>query len=614
MAEKTVISIEVDGVQKSINSVKELKDSISDLQKIAENADIGSERQKEAVKQIDNLNSQLKQLTQTEEQYAKSLEDVAKAEKEAIKETQDLRKQFEVLEDELFLLAGQGKQNTKEFRNLTIEAAALNKKIDAVNSSLGENSAGRASAGFSQLSDGLKNLDFDSVKKGLAVMKTALAATGIMLLVQGVMYLYENFEELSKGSGVLAKVLRGVGDAISYVKNFVTDLVGATTESSRALEKQGEDMVKANEKSQEALQGTTSEFDRQLAVAKAAGKSTIEIEQAKQQAIIDTNFQIAKGIEAQVRAGGEFTDEMKKQLSGSLEAIKNAKVKEYEITENDNKAKQEQYKKHLEEKLIADKKRIEDINNLEINDKLRRESDLAIRVDLDKLSGIKKLEEKELELQGLQGLEETYRQIDLENLQAWNEKNKQLKQQETDASLQISAQGLTATQNLSDAFFAIKMANVKKGSKEEDEAARKQFKTNKAIQISLAIISGVQGVLNALSAKSILPEPFATGVRIANAVVVGTAAAASVAKISAMQFQSSSDFTAPSLGGGAASSAGMPSTNGTPSIAAPQQNTTTFTGNNNNNFNQPPIKTYVVETDLRNSTNTIDKIKDQATF
>jgi chromosome segregation ATPase len=131
MAEKTVISIEVDGVQKSINSVKELKDSISDLQKIAENADIGSERQKEAVKQIDNLNSQLKQLTQTEEQYAKSLEDVAKAEKEAIKETQDLRKQFEVLEDELFLLAGQGKQNTKEFRNLTIEAAALNKKIDA---------------------------------------------------------------------------------------------------------------------------------------------------------------------------------------------------------------------------------------------------------------------------------------------------------------------------------------------------------------------------------------------------------------------------------------------------------------------------------------------------
>jgi hypothetical protein len=70
---------------------------------------------------------------------------------------------------------------------------------------------------------------------------------------------------------------------------------------------------------------------------------------------------------------------------------------------------------------------------------------------------------------------------------------------------------------------------------------------------------------------------------------------------------------APSLGA-TPSAPSMPAGNGTPSIAAPQQNTTTFTGNNNNNFNQPPIKTYVVETDLRNSTNTIDKNKDQATF
>ena len=153
-------------------------------------------------------------------------------------------------------------------------------------------------------------------------------------------------------------------------------------------------MVKANEQSQKTLSETTAEFDRQLIVAKAAGKSTIEIERQKQQAIIDTNVEIAKGIEAQVRAGGVFTDEMQKQLTGSLTAIKNAKVQEYVATETDNKLKQEQYKKHLEEKLIADKKRIDDINNLDINDKLKRESDLAIRVDLDKSAGIKKLEEK----------------------------------------------------------------------------------------------------------------------------------------------------------------------------------------------------------------------------
>ena len=610
MAEKTVISIEVDGVQKSINSVKELKDSISDLQKIAENADIGSERQKEAVKQIDNLNSQLKQLTQTEEQYAKSLEDVAKAEKEAIKETQDLRKQFEVLEDELFLLAGQGKQNTKEFRNLTIEAAALNKKIDAVNSSLGENSAGRASAGFSQLSDGLKNLDFDSVKKGLAVMKTALAATGIMLLVQGVMYLYENFEELSKGSGVLAKVLRGVGDAISYVKNFVTDLVGATTESSRALEKQGEDMVKANEKSQEALQGTTSEFDRQLAVAKAAGKSTIEIEQAKQQAIIDTNFQIAKGIEAQVRAGGEFTDEMKKQLSGSLEAIKNAKVKEYEITENDNKAKQEQYKKYLEK--LGEIRRQNDIDQKLIDEQVAKNKAKDQKLIADEAAKNDKqsaLDNAEIIGGELQGTDDKFRQIDKEKKARWDAEDIEEGKRKLGEGLKNTEAVLAQTQILSDLFFANKLSKAKKGSAEETAIAKKQFEVNKVLQIANATMQGAQAVLAAYASGSAIPIIGAVAGPL-YAVAAGLVAIKNIQTIKNAQFGGGT----PSVDTGSTSAPSMPAGNGTPSIAAPQQNTTTFTGNNNNNFNQPPIKTYVVETDLRNSTNTIDKIKDQATF
>ena len=608
MAEKTVISIEVDGVQKSINSVKELKDSISDLQKIAENADIGSERQKQAVKQVDELNSQLKQLTQTEEQYAKSLEDVSKAEKEAIKETNDLRKQFEKLEDELFLMAGQGKQNTKEFRNLTIEAAALNKKIDAVNSSLGENSAGRASAGFSQLSDGLKNLDFDSVKKGFAVIKTALAATGVMLLVQGVMYLVENFDSLSKGSGVLAKILRGVGDAISYVKNFVTDLVGITDESSRSLEKQGEAMVKANEKSQEALQARTANFDRQLAVAKAAGKSTIEIEKLKQQAIIDTNVEIAKGIEAHVRKNGEFTEDMKKQLSGSLEAIKNAKVKEYEITETDNKAKQEQYKKHLEEqnKIRQDNEKLISENTIagaQIDKENRKL--IADDISLEEAEKLKLAKEKDdAEYEALLLRIEQKKQTAADEIEI--EKTKEAQK------LQIQMQALNAASQL--IGIANQLAgsnkNLQKGILIAESAigiAKIVFNTNaanSAVIAKYALIPGGQ----ALSAPEIIKNKVSAGIGIA-------ATIAATAKALGALGGGGSAGSAPTLSGGSGGGApSMPTSNGTPSIAAPQQNTTTFTGNNNNNFNQPPVKTYVVETDLRNSTNTIDKIKDQATF
>jgi hypothetical protein len=100
--------------------------------------------------------------------------------------------------------------------------------------------------------------------------------------------------------------------------------------------------------------------------------------------------------------------------------------------------------------------------------------------------------------------------------------------------------------------------------------------------------------------------------------IVAVTAALNVAKIASAKFDGGSIDTSTGGSGGSPSlpsaNTNMPSGNGTPSIAAPTQNTTTFTGNNNNNFNQPPIKTYVVETDLRNSTNTIDKIKDQATF
>jgi hypothetical protein len=534
MAEKTVISIEVEGTGKAINSIKELKAELKAAQSAALNGD------GKAAKRVAELKDKMDDL----------------------------------------------KDTTKSLQGSGVE---------------------KISSGFSMLGQGFKDFDFDKIKTGFKGLGSAMSAIPIFLIIEGISYLVQNFDELSKGSGFLATILRSVSDAISWLVDGFTDLIGVTSESSRAIEDQGEAMVKANEKSQEALQGTTSEFDRQLAVAKAAGKSTIEIEQAKQQAIIDTNFQIAKGIEAQVRAGGEFTDEMKKQLSGSLEAIKNAKVKEYEITENDNKAKQEQYKKHLEEKLIADKKRIEDINNLDINDKLRRESDLAIRVDLDKSAGIKKLEEKELELQGLQGLEETYRQIDFENLQSFNEKKKAEDLKNTQNGIELANQSLQATQNLTDIFFNYKISKAKKGSKEEENLARKQFMLNKAFSISSTILNGIQGGLTAF-AKNPPPSP----IGIISASLVGLATAASVAKIASTQFQSSGGGGADvSVGGGSPS---MPAGNGTPSIAAPTQNTTTFTGNNNNNFNQPPIKTYVVETDLRNSTNTIDKIKDQATF
>lgn len=54
--------------------------------------------------------------------------------------------------------------------------------------------------------------------------------------------------------------------------------------------------------------------------------------------------------------------------------------------------------------------------------------------------------------------------------------------------------------NLSTTVFAIKMANVKKGSAEEEKAARKNFKIQKGIQLALAGIDGAKAITASLAA------------------------------------------------------------------------------------------------------------------
>jgi hypothetical protein len=532
MAEKTVISIEVEGTGKAINSIKELKAELKAAQSAALNGD------GKAAKRVAELKDKMDDL----------------------------------------------KDTTKSLQGSGVE---------------------KISSGFNLLGQGFKDMDLDKIKTGFKGLGSAMSAIPIFLIIEGISYLVQNFDELSKGSGFLATILRSVGDAVSWLIDGFTDLIGVTSESSRAIEDQGEAMVKANEKSQEALQGTTSEFDRQLAVAKAAGKSTIEIEQAKQQAIIDTNYQIAKGIEAQVRAGGEFTDEMKKQLSGSLEAIKNAKVKEYEITENDNKAKQEKYKKHLEEqnKIRQDNEKLISENTI-AGAQIDKENRKLIADDIsaeeaEKLKLAKERDDAEyaaLLLRIAQKKQTAADEIEIEKIK---EAHKQ----------QIQMQALNAASQL--VGLANQIAGSNKGVQKATLIAESAIGLAKIIISTRAANAAAAATPQAILTSGASAIPVIAFNNISAGIGIAATIAATAKALSALGGGSAG--AAPSLGA-TPSAPSVPTSNGTPSIAAPTQNTTTFTGNANNNFNQPPIKTYVVETDLRNSTNTIDKIKDQATF
>ena len=544
MAEKTVISIEVEGTGKAINSIKELKAELKAAQSAALNGD------GKAAKRVAELKDKMDDL----------------------------------------------KDTTKSLQGSGVE---------------------KISSGFSLLGQGFKDFDFDKIKTGFKGVGAAMSAIPIFLIIEGISYLVENWKELSEGNGLVAKSLQFLGDIFTSITDTIykfTDAIGLT---NTELDKQGEAIKGFAEKSNAALSEQTQGFDRQIAVAKASGKNTVELEKQKQQAIIDTNYLIAKQIEAFVRAGGELDDEKRKQLTASLDFIKNAKVQEYVITETDNKAKQEQYKKHLEAKKAADDKVKAEL------EKSKAESDAlfeSLSKEQDAKLAAANKEKDDLEAQRAKLRDEMKAQqlaLDkqaVEQFIADEAAKAKAEKDRIDGGFALANQSLQATQALSDIFFNYKISKAKKGSKEEEDLARKQFNINKALQLGLATIDGFKAISASLASSPVAIGPAPNPAGIASLAFVAISTAATIAKIASSQFKGGGGAGG---GGGEMPSVGSPSiptSNGTPSIAAPQQNTTTFTGNANNNFNQPPIKTYVVETDLRNSTNTIDKIKDQATF
>jgi hypothetical protein len=595
--------LEINGVEKSISSIKDLKGAIKDLQDVAENSDIGSEQYKQAIEDLEKLNDQLKEVTQTEKQAAKAAEDLAKSQEEAAKETGDLRKQFEKLEDELFMLAGQGKENTEEFRKLSIEAATLNKRIDAVNQTLGGSSTERAEMGYAKLQESFKKLDFKGISQGFSILKTAIAATGVMLLVQGVTYLYENFDKLSQGSGGLAKALRFVGDIITDILkvgeqmlNWITDTIGLTNQLERDMESMSKAAIDGFTKSKEALGEQTAEMDRNIKVAKAMGKNTVEMEIEKQKAIIETNKQYLLQLQ-QMSKTRAITEEERKLVKEAAKSIKDANA-EIQIIEANSKKEKDEKEKAANEKRKADRQKAND-------EALKAQQEGADRLWEEWLAEQKREEEyikkrAEEERIILEEADAFQRQVlqeqEDDRFQAWKNAE-ELREKEKlgwktleQEKYNIALGGLQAVQNLSDMYFLFKSKNLKKGSKEEEEAARKAFEVNKALQLSTAVVSGFQAVQNAYTTG--LASPIMAvfpGYATLQAVIAGIASAANIAKIASSKFSPSA--SGDMGGGGAPANAPIPAP---PTVNNPNANVegTRFDqeGNKINNNQQPMIQ------------------------
>ncbi len=186
------------------------------------------------------------------------------------------------------------------------------------------------------------------------------------------------------------------------------------------------------------------------------------------------------------------------------------------------------------------------------------------------------------------------------------------------AKFAIAKASNDSLQGLSDLYFSIRKANMQKDSAEALKSAKNQFKINKALSISSTIIAGIQGVVNALTAKSTIPEPYGTILRVANAVSVGIASAANVAKIAATQFDGGGSSGSPATSSTSSTSSTAGASGGIQNTGASSPNLSLFsTGNSSqssitpgqqNGQNVQTIKAYVVESEITNSQRNISNI------
>lgn len=196
---------------------------------------------------------------------------------------------------------------------------------------------------------------------------------------------------------------------------------------------------------------------------------------------------------------------------------------------------------------------------------------------------------------------EKVRAIDEETVQH----KKELDAESVANAIEWAEKGLEAITAVGDAYFTNKLAQVEKGSKAEEDLARKQFKFNKALQLGGAIMDSAKAVIASLASSPIAIGAVPNPAGIASLAFVGATSIANIAKILATKFEGGA-----SSGGGSVSPPTINSS--TPQTPTPNEGQSTLTaglqGSGQSN------KVYVVEHEITSQQKQSNKVDALSTY
>lgn len=475
---------------------------------------------------------------------------------------------------------------------------------------------------------------------GLIIAGVAALTTGIVLLAKNFKSVVTWITDLENLRTAFLLLIGPIGWLIlAYDKLF-----GKEAQLADAREKEEARRQKAREKEAEDHKDRLEEIEKEknarIAAAdkyinaleleketlEAQGKSSdevtmkiLEAEKEKTVAVLEANkAKIDSWIKYYTNLSiinGQSEEEFKQTMKGRGIDLELLQQKSEELIQQNEDAVQRsenaitkfKREQHEERVALAEKEQAEkDRLAKEEADRLRREAEA--QAEFDEMIRNRRLEADALFNERLLAEQEAQFEREFDLLEEQIDRENELKAQQEELETQKIAARQKLTEDLAQAsidlaqtVFTITNALGKQDEDSRLKRAKRQFEINKALSIADATISTINGVVNALSEKSILPAPLSTIARLSNAAAVAAAGIANIAKISAQKFDGG--VASPVLGSGGDSSGGASTT---PNIT-PIQAGSTF-------LNQEPQKVYVVESEITDTQNSVKATIAEATF
>ena len=528
--------------------------------------------------------------------------------------TQSAKQRLREMQKELIAMAQAGQQGTDAFKRLEQQAGALKDEIGDVNQRI------------KNLASDTKRIDafvgaVQGIAAGFQIAQGAAALFGdenedlqkAMLKVQGAIALANGVQQVANLLQKESSVMMGlntlatkayatvVGDATEKTRLFrlalaglglagILVVLGLIAEAMGFFNKVTEDATSSQKDLKRSLEdtaGTLEYYERKL---KANGATEADLAKIRRKAFEAEKAELERKLQEDVARFGVKNDKYQNSLRQEIELL-GIKIKEESKIINQAASTLSAVEKSRRDKAIADRKAEQERTKaIEIEgyyERLELQKQFAAEYEAAIIAGMQKEAAARMQYAALE-----------------NARDKASKE----GQLQREADLRQAQQQMADQSFSIIGDIITATAGQSEAAQRKAFNIAKAASIAQAIVNTYLAA-NAALAMDPLKEVF-PGQRFVQAALTIAAGLANVAKIRATQFQGG--------GGGGASpapAAGNATMTPPPTFTSPQT-TNLGTGDLSSGQGQQnqPMRAYVVERDIQQTTSRVRRLSEFATL